>query len=132
MCHRYQPTYSRPAAPDRPTSLEALVFLVYLDFLEQVAKKAGAKGIASALIVCYGLCPNRGLSPNRWLRPLMGLAAVEVGVDELLKLFGVVLHVFAQGGVVEVAQLLDDSVDHSGAEHIIFFKDGAHFLEAVG
>ncbi len=43
--------------------------------------------------------------PKSVVKTAMGLAAVEIGVDEFLQLFGLVLDVAAQGGVVEVAQL---------------------------
>ena len=57
---------------------------------------------------------------------------MEVGVNEFLDGLVAAADVGTQGGVVVRAQLSDDTVDHSWAEHVVLLIDCTLLLEAVG
>ena len=60
------------------------------------------------------------------------LSAVEEAFYQLRDFFGLSLNIAAQGAVGKGAQLLCNSVDHSGREHTVCFKDVTLPEEAVG
>ena len=57
---------------------------------------------------------------------------MEIGLDEMLHLVGVVLGVTTKRAVAVGAQLADDSINHGGAEDASLFVDSSLAAEALG
>ena len=61
--------------------------------------------------------------PNSYSAKAVLLSAVEILSYEFQHFFLVAVYLTTQGLVVVRTELLDDAVDHSRAEHLMFFKD---------